>query len=145
MAENTRALTRKMIAKVIIRTELAGLACAFTFTFGCACGSRFAGKRAIKRATMLPVADRAHRPFGRPEIMDVNRRVAISRGSWLRRSASSQGSTPDRASADKVVRTMPFSSSPIGANRKSLNAEVRSANTDCDVAVLALIGHMNAR
>jgi hypothetical protein len=35
-----------------------------------------------------------------------------------------------------VVRTMPFSSSPIGANRKSLNAEVRSENTDCDVAVL---------
>ena len=132
-----------MIAKVIMRADIAGLP--GTFTFGCVSGSRFTGKRVIRRATILPVVDFAHRPFGRPEIIDVNRCVAVSRGSWLRRAASSQGSTPDRASADNVVRTMPFSSSPIGANRKSLNAEVRSENTDCGVAVRALIGHIYAR
>src|SRR5487761_200647 len=95
----------------------------------CDTEARFTGKRAIKRAAIFPTADWAHRPFGSPEIMDVKFFVAVSLGSSLRRAASSQGSTPDRASAESVVRTMPFSSSPIGANRKSLNVEVRSENT----------------
>src|SRR5487761_609052 len=101
----------------------------------CDTEARFTGKRAIKRAAIFPTADWAHRPFGSAEIMDVKFFVAVSLGSALSRAASSQGSTPDRASAESAVRTMPFSSSPIGANRKSLNAEIRSENTGCGVAV----------
>ena len=98
------------------------------------------GKSALRRAAMSPADDAAHCPCGRPAIIVVSRFVAVSLGWSLKRAASSQGSTPIRASADRAVRTMPLSSSPIGAYKKSLNVEVRSENTECGMVVDALIG-----
>jgi hypothetical protein len=82
----------------------------------------------------------AHCPCGKAEMIDVRRLAAVSRGSSLKRAASSQGSTPSRASADRAVRTIPFSSSPIGAYKKSLNADVRSEKMERDPTVVSLIG-----
>lgn len=74
-----------------------------------------AGKRATSREAISPVADCAHRPRGSREIIDANRFAAVSRGSSFNRAASPHGSTPHRARAESMVRTIPLSSSPIGA------------------------------
>lgn len=116
-----------------IRADTVWLRCAVSRN--CVTEARFTGKRAVKREAIFPAADWAQHPFGSSEIKDVKLFVAVSLGNSLNRVASSQGSTPDLASAESAVRTMPFSSSPIGAYRKSLNAEVRSENAEGGVAV----------
>jgi hypothetical protein len=62
---------------------------------------------------------------GRAAIHDANLAIAASRGNRVNSSASCQGSTSSRASAERTLSSMPFLSSPIGANRKLSNSEPR--------------------
>jgi hypothetical protein len=136
-AKKTKAFTRKTNRNIAVAGGGRCLACVIACR---ATGTCSPGKSALKRAAMSTTDDSGHRPLGRPEIIDVSRFVAVSFDCSLKRAASSQGSTPSRASADRAVRTMPLSSSPIGAYKKSLYAEVRSENTECGMVVDPLIG-----
>lgn len=95
------------------------------------------GKREIRRAAIGPESRCVDGPSGSAAIIEANLWVAVLPGSTANRAASRQGSTPCRASAESTLSSMPFLSSPIGANRKLSNAEGVISVTD----FLVLVGH----
>ena len=68
------------------------------------------------------------------EINDVNLLIAVSSGRPASSAASCQGSTSDRASADRTLSNIPFLSAPTDANRKSSNS-MPSRGTEADCAI----------
>lgn len=86
------------------------------------------GKSEIKRAAILPESRCADGPSGSAAINEANLCVAISRDTRANSAASSQGSIPNRASAESTLSGTSFLPSPIGANRKSSNSDVRAVS-----------------
>jgi hypothetical protein len=60
-----------------------------------------------------------------PAIKDVTRRFAAVFGIRARSAASRQGSMSSRAKAERTLSSIPFFSSPIGANRNASNSDPR--------------------
>src|ERR1700691_1751080 len=83
------------------------------------------GKSAIKRLAIVPRSGCVDGPPGNSAINKTNLRIAASRGNRANSLASCQGSTSDRASAERTLSSIPFLSSPIGANRKLSNSDPR--------------------
>ncbi len=107
--------------------------------------ARFVGSRAINRAAIVPASDGAQSPFGRLAMIEVKRCVAASFDCCASSADSCQGSISSRASAESTVRTAWLPSSPMGANRKSLNSDFSSENAGGSVASSPRIGHVSAR
>jgi hypothetical protein len=78
------------------------------------------GNRAIKRSATAVWSAGVNGCPGDAVIIEINFRIAISRGSRLKSAASSQGSTFWRASTERTVSSAPFLSSPTDAYRKLL-------------------------
>jgi hypothetical protein len=98
------------------------------------------GKSAIKRAASASESRRADVLSGSAEINKVILSVALSLGMRARLAASSQGSTSNRASAEMTLSSIPFRSSPIGANKKSSNSDRwREAEADLVISVKEFI------
>jgi hypothetical protein len=83
------------------------------------------GNSAIKRAAIVRGSKDAGGPSGSAAINEANLSVAVSPGNRDSLAASCQGSTSSRAIAERTLSSMPFLSSPMGANRKSLNSGPR--------------------
>lgn len=81
------------------------------------------GKSAINRAATVAVSGCADGLSGSAAINEAILAVAVSLGMRARLAASNQGSTSNRASAERTLSNIPFLSSPIGANRKSSNSD----------------------
>jgi hypothetical protein len=84
------------------------------------------GKSTIKRAAIVSGSRCADGWPGSTAINEANLLVAVSPGNSASLAASCQGSTSSRASAERTLSSIPFLSSPIGANRKSSNSDPRS-------------------
>ena len=85
------------------------------------------GKSATSRAAIVPGsrpadASSGDGPSGSASINEANRLVAVAAGNPANSAASCQGSMSSRANAERTLSSMPFLSSPIGANRKSSNS-----------------------
>lgn len=89
------------------------------------------GKSSIKRSAIALESACAHRPTGNSEINDANLCAAVSLGSSDNSAASSHGSTPSRAKAERTLSAISFLSTPIGAKRKSSNSGLKK---ETDVA-----------
>lgn len=93
------------------------------------------GNSATKRAAIVRGSDGADGPSGSAAIIEANLSVAASPGNRASSAASCQGSTSSRASAERTLSSIPFLSSPIGANRKSLNSDPRKeAEAECVIS-----------
>ena len=81
------------------------------------------GNNAIKRAAIVSgPGDDGGRP-GSAAIKEVNLSIAVLPGNRARSAASCQGSTSSRANAERTLSSIPFLSSPTGANRKASNSD----------------------
>ena len=80
------------------------------------------GRSAIKRAAVVEGSGYAFSVSRKVPISEANLRVAASPGNLVNFAASCQGSTSNRAKPERTLTSIPFLSSPIGANRKSLNS-----------------------
>jgi hypothetical protein len=89
------------------------------------------GKSSIKRSAISLESTCAHRPTGNRAINEANLCAAVSLGSSDSSAASSQGSTPSRASAERTLSAISFLSTPIGAKRKLSNSGLKK---ETDVA-----------
>ena len=83
------------------------------------------GSSAIKRAASVRISRCTDSPSDNAAIDATNLWVAVSDGNRASSAASCQGSRPNRASAESTLSGMSFLSSPIGANKKSLNSDPR--------------------
>jgi hypothetical protein len=94
------------------------------------------GKSAIKRAAIASGSRCADILSGSAEINEAILSVAFSFGIRARLAASSQGSRSNRASAEMTLSSIPFFSSPIGANKKSSKSDRwREAEAERIIAV----------
>jgi hypothetical protein len=82
------------------------------------------GKRAIKRAAIVPRSRCADGSPGSAAIKEANLWVAVFPANRANLAASCQGSTSIRASAERTLSGVPFFSSPIGAKRKASNSDL---------------------
>src|SRR5208337_627228 len=74
-------------------------------------------------SAIVPGCDLVDGASGSAAIRDVNLWLVAALGIRANSVASRHGSTPIRANAERTLSTMPFFSSPIGANRKALNSD----------------------
>ena len=68
-------------------------------------------------------SDRVDGASGSASIKDVNLSSAAWLGICASSAASSQGSRPKRARAERTLSSIPFFSSPMGAKRKASNSD----------------------
>ena len=80
------------------------------------------GKSPIRRLAIVIGSHRGPRASGRAAINEASLLVAASTGKPANLAASCHGSTSSLASAETTLSSMPLSSSPIDANRKSSNS-----------------------
>lgn len=93
------------------------------------------GNSATKRAAIVRRSDDPDGPSGSAAINEANLSVAVSLGNCASLAASCQGSTSSRANAERTLSSISFLSSPIGANRKSLNSDPRKeAEAECVIS-----------
>ena len=76
------------------------------------------GRSSIKRTASMLASDGDHRSLFNFHIFEARLFIACSLESWVKRAASSQGSTSWRASTDKTLSVI-SSSSQSDANRKA--------------------------
>ena len=88
-------------------------------------GLKRRGNSSIKRVAIAPTSACVHLPQGNRAINEANLCVAFSFGSSDNSAASSQGSTSNRASAERTLSGISFRSVPIGAWRKSSNSGLK--------------------
>jgi hypothetical protein len=118
-----------MVSRKVIRaTNMTSrvLVASLRATRGSRCGSLEAtarGSSATKRAAIAWRSRCAAVLSGSAAISEVILSVAASFGMRAKLAASSQGSRSCRASAEMTLSDIPLLSSPIGANRKSLNSD----------------------
>jgi hypothetical protein len=73
------------------------------------------GKSAINRAAIVPLSRWPDGPSGNVAINDASLLMAASPGNRVKSAASCQGSTSNRANAERTLSIIPFLSSPTGA------------------------------
>jgi hypothetical protein len=73
------------------------------------------GRSSIRRSAITAQSACAHRPLGNRAIKEVSLCVAVCFGSSDNSAASLQGSTFNRASAERTLSSISFLSTPIGA------------------------------
>jgi len=83
------------------------------------------GNSATKRAAIVLASRCSEVPSGSAAINEVNLSVAVSPGKSANLAASCQGSMSNRANAERTLSSIPFLSSPTGANRNSSNSDPR--------------------
>jgi hypothetical protein len=81
------------------------------------------GSSATRRAAIARGSGCDATLSGRAPIKEANLWVAVSPGNSASLAASCHGSTSDRANPERTLTSTPFLSSPIGANKKSLNSD----------------------
>jgi hypothetical protein len=94
------------------------------------------GNKAIRRAAIVRGSGCPGGRSGSAAINEVIFSVAASADMRENLAASAQGSTSDRANAERTLSSIPFFSSPIGANRKASNSDRRrETEAECIVAI----------
>ncbi len=81
------------------------------------------GRSPTKRVAIVRGSAQSTALSGKALINAANLRAAVSPGNRANLAASCHGSTSDRANPERTLIDIPFPSSPIGANRKSLNSD----------------------
>ena len=81
------------------------------------------GRSAIRRSAIVPGCNLVDGASGSAAIKDVNLWFAAFLGIRVNSAASCQGSTSDRANAERTLSTMPFFSSSTGAKTKATNSD----------------------
>ena len=83
------------------------------------------GSRCEQRVEIVPGSARVDGASGSASIKHVNICLAACIGIRASSDASRQGSRSSRANAERTLSSIPFFSSPIGANRKASNSDPR--------------------
>jgi len=97
------------------------------------------GSSAIKRVEIVSGSGRVGGPSGSASIKDVNLCLAVCFGIRASSAASRQGSRSSRASAERTLSSIPFFSSPIGANRNASNSDPRDKTVaECFISTTGL-------
>ena len=94
--------------------------------FVCCCPRLNPGERgnsAMRRVAIVRGSGYDTDLSGKASISAANSLVAASPDNCASLAASCQGSTSDRANPESTLTSMPFLSTPIGANKKSLNSD----------------------
>jgi len=95
-----------------------------------------------RRAARVAASSPGAGPFGTPVSMGTSLAAASSGERSRSPAAISQGSTPDLASAESMVRCIPLASFAIGANRKSFRSDRRGSvmTLACDFGWRRVVG-----
>ena len=97
------------------------------------------GSSANRRVEIVSGSARVDGASGSASIKDVNLCLAACFGIRASSDASRQGSRSSRASAERTLSSIPFFSSPIGANRKASNSDPRDKTVaECFISTIGL-------
>jgi hypothetical protein len=83
------------------------------------------GRSVIKRVAIVPASRYVVGSAGSAANNEVSRSFAFTLGNRARLAASCQGSTSNRAKAERTLSFIPFRSSSTGAKRKASNSDPR--------------------